>query len=134
MSSRVLEWCRLVAMAFLLVACGQGNEALGSSGQATGSACPDDSELTYANFAAGFMQRYCTRCHSASLSNSARNGAPNDHDFDTLEALRRTHAGHIDEQAAAGPDGVNTAMPPSAPTPGIDERKKLGEWLACGMP
>jgi uncharacterized membrane protein len=80
------------------------------------------------------MRRYCTRCHAASLDSSERQGAPSDHNFDTLEGLRMTEVEHIDEQAAAGPDAENTAMPPSAPRPTTDERQKLGEWLACGMP
>jgi hypothetical protein len=41
---------------------------------------------------------------------------------------------HIDEQAAAGPDHVNTSMPPSGPRPSEAERRQLGEWLACGAP
>ena len=124
----------LLVAVFSLVACGQGSESLGSSGQATDSTCPEDSNPTYENFASGFMQRYCTRCHAASLRGSARQGAPSDHNFDTLAGLRATDAAHIDENAAAGPGGVNTAMPPSSPQPTTDERRKLGEWLACGMP
>jgi uncharacterized membrane protein len=124
----------VVVVAVWLTACGEENEAVGSSGQASGTTCPDDSVLTYEAFARSFMQSYCTRCHAASLSSSERHGAPSDHDFDTLEGLRATAAHHIDEQAAAGPGGVNTAMPPTAPRPSIDERKELAEWLACGMP
>jgi uncharacterized membrane protein len=134
MRSNVLELYALVVVAVLLTACGQANETTGSSGQASGNSCPEDSDLTYETFARSFMRSYCTRCHSSSLSNSARNGAPSDHNFDTLEGLRATEPEHIDEQAAAGPDGVNTAMPPSAPKPTDAERRDLGEWLACGMP
>jgi hypothetical protein len=126
--------CSLLVAAFSLVACGQEGESLGASGQATGSMCPEDSMPTYASFGSDFMQRYCTRCHAASLRSSARQGAPSDHNFDTLEGLRATDAAHIDEHAAAGPGSVNTAMPPSLPRPTMDERRKLGEWLACGMP
>jgi uncharacterized membrane protein len=121
----------LVALA--LVACGSP-QASESSGQATGSTCPSDAQPTYQTFGSSFMQRYCTRCHAASRSSSERQGAPSDHNFDTLDGLRMTDAAHIDEQAAAGPDAENTAMPPNAPKPTSDERRKLGEWLACGMP
>jgi len=117
-----------------LVACGQANDADGSSGQATGSTCPPGSELTYDTFARDFMDRYCTRCHSAALRSSDRQGAPSDHNFDTLAGLRATNMMHLDEEAAAGPDAANTAMPPTAPMPSNEERRKLGEWLACGMP
>ncbi len=40
----------------------------------------------------------------------------------------------IDTIAAAGPDAVNTEMPPDTPAPTEEERRKLGEWLACGAP
>lgn len=126
--------CRLLVLSLPLVACGQASDSLGEREQATGSACPDGSDTTYDTFASSFMHRYCTRCHAASLPSSARQGAPSDHNFDTLAGLRMTEAAHIDEQAAAGPDRVNTAMPPSAPVPTDEERRKLGEWLACGMP
>jgi hypothetical protein len=100
----------------------------------TGSSCPADSTLTYASFGKGFMDRYCVRCHASTLSGSERNGAPSDHDFDTLEGIHATEPEHIDEQAAAGPDHVNTAMPPDEPRPSENERRELGEWVACGMP
>ena len=39
-------------------------------------------------FGENFMASYCTRCHSGSLSGSARNGAPNDHNFETLKLVQ----------------------------------------------
>jgi mono/diheme cytochrome c family protein len=105
-----------------------------ADGGATGSVCPPSSTLTYDSFGEAFMARYCVRCHSSPLTGSARNGAPSDHDFDTLEGLHATEPEHIDEQAAAGPDNVNTAMPPGDPRPSEAERRELGEWVACGMP
>lgn len=59
-----------------------------------------------------------------------RQGAPADHNFDTFAGVF-VMADHIDEHAAAGPNSVNTAMPPSDPTPSEAERRQLGEWLAC---
>jgi uncharacterized membrane protein len=133
MHSMLQGLCGLIALAMSL-GCGEQKENVHSSGHASGTTCSQESSLTYENFARDFMKRYCTRCHAASLASSERNGAPSDHDFDTLEGLRSTHADHIDQQAAAGPDAVNDAMPPSDPRPSNDERRKLGEWLACGMP
>lgn len=101
-------------------------------GVATLSTCPPDSELTYESFGREFMDSYCTRCHSSALSGAARNDAPVGHDFDTLDGVLAV-AEHIDEYAAAGPAGVNTAMPPSAPAPSEESRRQLGEWLACEM-
>lgn len=122
----------IAALALLLVACGE--DADHQEGGPTGSVCPPDSTLTYETFGRKFMSDYCTRCHSSALSGAARNGAPSDHDFDTLEAIRATDPAHIDEHAAAGPERVNTEMPPTAPKPSVAERRQLGEWLACEMP
>ena len=99
-------------------------------GEATGSTCPTDNPPTYEDFAKGFAESYCTRCHSSEKTGDERQGAPLDHDFDT-EAGFLKHADHVDERAAAGPDAVNTLMPPSNPKPTEAERRKLGEWLAC---
>ena len=41
---------------------------------------------------------------------------------------------HIDETTAAGPAATNTGMPPDKPSPTLEERKQLGEWIACGLP
>jgi len=99
-------------------------------GTPTGSTCPTDNAPTYEDFAKGFAESYCTRCHSSEKTGDERQGAPLDHDFDT-EAGFLKHADHVDEHAAAGPDAVNTLMPPSNPKPTEAERRKLGEWLAC---
>jgi len=100
-------------------------------GTASGAVCPPTgSTLTYANFGQPFMAMYCNRCHSSALTGDARQGAPADHNFDTLNGILKM-ADHVDEEAAAGPSSVNTSMPPSDPKPPEEERKKLGEWLAC---
>lgn len=101
-----------------LVACGSG------PGDATGSTCPTTQTLTYANFGQAFMQSHCLACHSASGPESPK--------FDTIEQIRAA-ASDIDRSAAAGPNAVNTYMPDGA---SVDEaeRRKLGEWLACGAP
>ena len=44
----------------------------------------------------------------------------------------RLVANHIDRYAAAGPDAVNEIMPENGDAPSEAERRKLGEWLACG--
>lgn len=80
------------------------------------------------------MLNYCTRCHASTLNGPSRSGAPLDHDFDTLELIRAVNPEHIDAYAAAGPSGIHTLMPPSGPAPTEVERRRLGEWLACGTP
>ncbi|HVY27791.1 MAG TPA: c-type cytochrome [Polyangiaceae bacterium] len=102
-----------------LAACGGGGP-----GNATASTCPTTQTLTYDNFGKQFFQTRCLACHSASGPESPK--------FDTVEQIRGA-ASDIDRSAAAGPAAVNTYMPDGA---SVDEaeRRKLGEWLACGAP
>jgi uncharacterized membrane protein len=116
-----------LAAAIALAACGSDDH-----GGPTGSTCPEGSTLSYETFGQEFMDAYCTRCHASDLTGDDRNGAPLNHDFDTKAGILAV-ADHIDEQAAAGPDNVNTAMPPRAPKPTEEERRQLGEWLACEL-
>ena len=85
---------------------------------------PPTPTLTYANFGQAFMQSHCLACHSASGPESPK--------LDTLAQVQAA-AGDIDRAAAAGPSAVNTYMPEGS---SVDEaeRRKLGEWLACGAP
>jgi uncharacterized membrane protein len=100
----------------------------------SGAACPSDSTPTYDNFGRAFMTNYCVQCHSSSVTGAARQGAPDDHNFDSLDAIHATELEHIDEVAAAGPHHTNAIMPPTDPKPSLVERQQLGEWLACGAP
>ena len=111
-------------------ACGSDDHPHG--GGATGSVCPSGSTLTYDSFGRNFMTKYCVGCHGSNVMGDARKGAPADHNFDTLASILR-FADHIDERAAAGPNSVNTEMPPADATekPTEAERQQLGEWLAC---
>lgn len=102
-------------------------------GPPTESQCPADSTLTYTTFGQPFMQSFCTRCHSSKLKGPDRNGAPLLHDFDTLSGIQ-IFISHIDETSASGPAATNTSMPVGDPTPTQDDRRQLGEWLACGTP
>ena len=78
------------------------------------------------------MTAYCTGCHSRDAGD--RHGAPRDVDLDT-EADVIAHASEIDENAAAGPNARNTAMPdmsgPVHVQPTDAERERLGQFLAC---
>lgn len=109
----------------LLAAAGAGVSGCGDEpGVDTGSPCPSDSTLTYENFGQAFMQTNCLACHGSKGPESPK--------FDTVDQVR-AHSMAIDEQAAAGPGGVNTKMPEGGSVPEAD-RRKLGEWLACGAP
>lgn len=122
---------RLAAVLIALAACGDSRAP-------TGAVCPPGSTLTYDEFAAPFFEQHCTQCHHSDLRGADRHGAPLFHDFDTLTGILQVH-GHIDEMAAAGPNAVNTLMPPdSCPDGACDkpteaERYLLGEWLACAV-
>lgn len=124
----------LLALALAALSSCGSDKAAADSGGPSGAVCPTGSTLTYDTFGQAFMEDYCTRCHSSALTGAARNGAPSDHDFDTLAGIQDTEVEHLDEQAAGGPDGVNTIMPPTGSKPTEAERRQFGEWLACGTP
>jgi hypothetical protein len=119
-----------------LLACGEEDQhplcedhGEAEEGTSTGATC-DGSPLTYENFGRQFMETYCTGCHSSTLEGDARNCAPDDHNFDTLDGILFARD-HIDELAGAGPNGSNDAMPPSGIKPTEAERRDLSTWLAC---
>jgi cytochrome c5 len=99
----------------------------------TGSVCPTDSTLTYESFGRAFFEEYCQTCHASSVLGAARQGAPSSHTYDDA-AMIRAAAEDIDLLAAAGPNAINTDMPREFPVPSDEERRLLGEWLACGAP
>lgn len=119
-----------LSLAFLPLGCSSDNGGQTEEGGATLSVCPESDPPSYESFGRSFMASYCTRCHSSAVSGAARFGAPDDHNFDSLEGVLDATE-HIDELAAAGPAGINESMPESGPSPSEAERRRLGEWLAC---
>ena len=115
------------------LACGEDAAEEGSEGEPTGTTCPPNSTLTYDNFGKAFMEKYCTDCHSASVTGAARKDAPTTVNFDTA-ARAVEHRALIDRVAGAGPNAVNSFMPPEDPKPTEAERRQLAEWTACGSP
>lgn len=99
----------------------------------TGSVCPPGSTLTYESFGREHFDAYCQSCHASAVTGADRQGAPSSHTYDDVEMIRAA-AEEIDRLAAAGPDAVNTDMPRAFPVPTEEERRRLGEWLACGAP
>lgn len=102
-------------------------------GPPTGATCPPTSTVTYATFGRPFMESYCTRCHSSTLTGDARMGATAFHDFNTQLGVRVVRD-HVDQAAGSGPDATNDQMPPDGVTPSLAEREMLSEWIACGAP
>jgi len=99
----------------------------------SGARCADGSALTYESFGRGFFDGYCQRCHASTVVGAERLGAPSSITYDDVESIR-SRAGEIDRTAAAGPASVNTIMPSGELRPTDEERRQLGEWLACGAP
>lgn len=131
------------AMALLLGGCGDDvvgdghdhdhDHDHGPAGSASGAVCSTTATATYENFGRDFFDQYCLRCHSETLSGPDRNGAPPEHNFDTVGLIHNQRL-LIDAQAAIGPDHENRDMPPTGPFPTDEERRILGEWLACHTP
>jgi hypothetical protein len=102
----------------LLVAC-SGNSDQGSP---TGSTCPQNATLTYANFGQTFIGANCLGCHAGRQSPT----------LTTLAAVQAARDA-VDRAAAAGPNATNTYMPKDHDV-AVAQRLQLGEWLACGAP
>jgi len=90
--------------------------------------CPTDSFLTYESFGSPFFSNYCRGCHSSALAADARQLAPLEVNFDTVDDIRALSE-RVWLRAADG----NATMPPAG-GPVVAERDLLGEWLACGAP
>ncbi len=123
----------LLLTCFVALAGCEDDHGHDAEGPASGAECKEGSTLSWDSFGEKFMTDYCTRCHASSVAGPARQGAPSDHNFESL-ALVREQMEHIDQLAAAGPESVNTEMPLGGPAPTEAERQMLGEWLACGAP
>ena len=99
----------------------------------SGATCDSTRELTYQSFGRPFMAHFCVGCHASTVRGGDRLGAPEEHNFDTLELIR-AQAAEIDGTAAAGPSAVNDQMPELGDQPSLMDRMDLGVWLACGAP
>lgn len=127
-------WRWMLAMGCAaMFACGDDSDAEdeegGAVGFATGAVC--DMSLTYEAEIAPLMTQYCTRCHATAVTGRARNGAPDDHNFDSEQGILAEKP-HVDETAGSGPDATGTSMPPKGyPQPTKEERATISKWLAC---
>jgi hypothetical protein len=101
---------------------------LGCSGEAPPDPCSAPEAPTWHNFAEGYVRTWCLGCHSASVAEAERQGAPPGMNFDTwsqVYALRDRI-----EVRAAGPS------PDMPPLGGITDEAvaRFGQWLECGAP
>jgi hypothetical protein len=81
---------------------------------------PGGTTLTYENFAEGFFEEWCVRCH----------GDPNGYSSRSFTSLADIQAekDRIFINAAAN----NTFMPPGPDGPSSEQRDELATWLVCG--
>ncbi len=84
--------------------------------------------LTYENWAQGFITHNCLGCHHSKLTGIERFGAPAGVDFDTLEKVKDWAFEIADHATGDDPD-----MPPTGVVWWWD-RISLEEWLLAGMP
>jgi len=71
----------------------------------------------------------CTVCHASNRTGGQRNGAPDEHNFDT-------YASAIHEPEEVAHEVYAGAMPPpdSGLTLSEDEKQQLYRWALCGTP
>jgi uncharacterized membrane protein len=115
-----------VGAALLIVLGGCGDD---EPDDAPSDGCADTT-LTYANFGKSFVSSYCASCHAATVTGTARLGAPVDDVFDTRAQIV-AKAAELKEQVV-----VMKTMPfgNGTPKPSDVDRVKFGQWLACGTP
>jgi hypothetical protein len=84
-------------------------------------------QVSYENFAGPFLLNWCVGCHSSALPADARQGAPVDLDFDSLDGIRS----NLDRVRRVVVDAPR--MPPLG-GPSAEDRGRFGTWLDCGAP
>ncbi len=90
--------------------------------------CPQDSAVDAQNFGIPFLLTHCNGCHGGAVTGEERQGAPPEVTFDTMDQVRM----QLDRIWVRSADGNDTMPPAGGPTD--EERRMLGEWLACGAP
>ena len=110
---------RTVALAMIVAA---SSGACGSSSIDDHPCPPGGTTLTYRNFGEPFFASHCVSCHGGANGYSSRS-------FTTVDAIRGDR-----ERIFRNAADDNTTMPPGPDDPPESERRKLGEWLACGAP
>ncbi|MEI8026247.1 MAG: hypothetical protein WCI18_07845 [Pseudomonadota bacterium] len=96
---------------------------------ATTSDCENGTTLSWVSFGSSFFDRYCTSCHSSSLEDSQRSGAPTTSNFDSYGGMIKQRSQIL---LSAG-TLKDAKMPPTNTVP-LEERKALIEYLKCGAP
>lgn len=103
---------RLALLASLAAACGDNATGIDTAALE----CPPNSGLTYDGYGQLVIEEHCMQCHA--------NQSPG---LGSVVAIR-AHRDEILQAAVA-----TTAMPADGDLT-LEERRTLGEWLACGAP
>ena len=83
---------------------------------------------TYDNVGAPFMTTWCTSCHSSSLEEAYRAGAPVSVNFDTQADVQSWIPNILNRIY-----NETTPMPPIGAPP-EDELQRVADWLRCDAP
>ena len=105
----------LVGIGFLAAGCMPDEEPV----------CRHDPPLTYENYGEGFIDQFCTGCHSSLIAEEQRMGAPEAYNFNTYEGILYW----ADKMAEPVDDGV---MPPGGGPTDI-QKELFAEWMACDV-
>jgi len=84
--------------------------------------CPEGSTVTWDDVEPLFSE-HCTSCHSTDLSGDDRGGAPEEYNYNTMEAAH-AHPNWTWAEVKLG------HMPPSGSLT-EEEQETIREWLAC---
>jgi hypothetical protein len=134
-----MKWMALLAC--LVLACssdGGGSGGAGGAGGAggtggAGGAMSDAASSTWSNFAQGFFTTYCTSCHHAGNTNR---------DYTQFSQVQRdamliacgVWPGPAPYTGCGASPAPNQFPIGSGPKPSADERTRLVEWIAAGLP
>jgi uncharacterized membrane protein len=105
---------------------GSGGDSAAGSEATSKASCEGAPIVTWDNFGAGFLNENCDSCHASTVTDAARNDAPEAVSFDTKEEVW-VWAEDILRMAT----GEQPQMPPEG-GPSDDDRVRLFWWLGCG--
>ena len=91
----------------------------------TDTICVSNPALSYENFGKGFLDRYCTGCHSSLVPVTNRNGAPEGVDFNDYRRVITWR-----ERILIRTLDTTSPMPPGT-GPSQTEFDLLTEWIGC---
>ena len=89
--------------------------------------CLHDPPLEYDTYGQGFLEQFCTGCHSSQVPEELRNSAPVGVDFDSYGAVLQWQ-----ERIRARTEPDAPTMPPGG-GPTVEQLDDFREWLDCSV-